>query len=260
MKTRLIALASLAALTLGFTSAQTTLKVGASPVPHAEILEFIQPALAEEGLNLEIIVFTDYVQPNLALDNGDIDANYFQHVPYQEQFSADHGLKLTALGGVHVEPIGLYSDKHASLDELPEGAQIGIPNDPSNAGRALLLLQAAGLLELAENAGLDATPLDITANPKNFRFVELEAAQLPRSLADTAASVINTNYALEAGLNPLEDALVIEGADSPYVNVLTVRAGEEDNPAFSQLLDALTSEAVREFIEETYEGAVVATF
>lgn len=260
MKTRLIALASLAALTFGFAAAQTTLKVGASPVPHAEILEFIQPALAEEGLNLEIIVFTDYVQPNLALDNGDIDANYFQHVPYQEQFSADHGLKLTALGGVHVEPIGLYSDKHASLDELPEGAQIGIPNDPSNAGRALLLLQAAGLLELAENAGLDATPLDITANPKNFRFVELEAAQLPRSLADTAASVINTNYALEAGLNPLEDALVIEGADSPYVNVLTVRAGEEDNPAFSQLLDALTSEAVREFIEETYEGAVVATF
>ena len=260
MTRRFLTLTAIAALSFGFAAAQTTLKVGASPVPHAEILEFIQPGLAEEGLELEIVVFTDYVQPNLALDNGDIDANYFQHVPYQEQFEADHGLDLTALGGVHVEPIGVYSDTYDSLDDLPDGAEIAIPNDPSNGGRALLLLQAAGVLELAENAGLEATPLDIAGNPKNLTFVELEAAQLPRSLADVDAAVINTNYALEADLNPLEDALAIEGADSPYVNVLTVLAGEEDNAAFEQLLDALTSEEVREFIEETYEGAVVATF
>src|SRR5690625_4105501 len=168
MTRRFLTLTAIAALGFGFAAAQTTLKVGASPIPHAEILEFIQPSLAEDGLDLEIVVFTDYVQPNLALDAGDLDANYFQHVPYQDQFSADHGLELTALGGVHVEPIGLYSDRYDSLADLPDGAEIAIPNDPSNGGRSLLLLQAAGLLELAEGAGLEATPLDIVSNPNNL--------------------------------------------------------------------------------------------
>lgn len=247
-------------LAAGVVSAQTTLRVGASPVPHAELLEIVQPVLAEQGINLEIIVFTDYVLPNQALAQGELDANYFQHVPYLEQFSADHNLDLSSIGGVHVEPIGLYSDRYGDLSELTDGAHIAIPNDPSNSGRALLLLEAAGLLELSADAGLSATPLDIAANPLNLRFTELEAAQLPRSLADVDAAVINTNYALEAGLNPVEDALAIEGAESPYVNIVAVQAGNEDDADVLALLDALQSELVRDYINDTFEGAVVATF
>ena len=258
--TRTLVIALAALLLGGLAAAQTSLKVGASPVPHAEILEFIKPTLAEQGIDLQIVLFTDYVQPNLALDAGDLDANYFQHVPYLEQFSADHGLDLVAVGGVHVEPIGLYSRRHASLADLPNGAQIAIPNDPTNGGRALLLLQAAELITLADGAGLSATPLDVTANPKGFRFVELEAAQLPRSLDDVAAAIINTNYALEAGFNPAEDALVIEGAESPYVNVVAVKSGNENGAAVQALLAALQSEAVRDFINAQYQGAVAATF
>lgn len=245
---------------LGSAAAQQTLRVGASPVPHAEILELIQPVLAEQGIDLQIVVFTDYVLPNLALAEGELDANYFQHVPYLEQFSADHNLDLSVLGGVHVEPIGLYSQKVSDLAGLGNGAHIAIPNDPSNSGRALLLLEAAGLIELDAGAGLSATPLDISNNPLNLRFTELEAAQLPRSLADVDAAVINTNYALEAGLNPVEDALLLEGAESPYVNVVAVQAGNEDDEALVALLAALQSELVREYISESFEGAVVATF
>lgn len=241
-------------------SAQTTLRVGASPVPHAEILEFIAPVLAEQGVVLDIVQFTDYVQPNLALAAGELDANYFQHVPYLEQFSADHGLDLVSLGGNFVAPIAIYSKKISSLDELRDGASIAIPNDPTNGGRALLLLQSAGLITLADGSGLSASPLDIVSNPKNLKIVELEAPQLPRTLDDLDASAINTNYALEAGLHPSNDAILIEGAESPYVNVVAVRAGEEDNPAFALLLDALLSDSTRDFIDEQFQGSIVATF
>jgi D-methionine transport system substrate-binding protein len=240
--------------------AQQTLKVGVSPVPHAAILEAARPLLAAQGIELEIVEFTDYVQPNLALASGDLDANYFQHVPYLEQFSADHNLELSAIAGVHVEPIGLYSSRHATLADLPDGALLAIPNDPTNGGRALLLLQAAGLLELTADAGLDATILDIAENPRKLRFSELEAAQLPRALQDVAAAVINTNYALEADLNPAEDALVIEDARSPYTNVLAVQTARADEPALLALAAALNSAEVREFIEQEYGGAIVPAF
>ena len=236
------------------------IKVGATPVPHAEILEFIKPALAAEGIELQIVEFTDYVLPNLALSDGELDANYFQHIPYLETFSADHRLDLTVLVGVHIEPMGLYSQRVDSLEDLPQGATVAIPNDATNGGRALLLLQEAGLIRLAEGTGITATVFDIVDNPRNIRFRELEAPLLPRALADVDAAVINTNYALEAGLVPLRDALVMEGAESPYVNVVAVRTGDEANPALLKLADALTRPEVRDFILERYEGAVVPVF
>lgn len=243
----------------GSSSAATVLKVGATPVPHAEILEVVKPLLAKEGVDLQVIEFTDYVQPNLALDSGDLDANYFQHIPYLEQFSADHRLKLTFSAKVHVEPMAVFASKIKSLDELKKGAQIAIPNDPTNGGRALLLLQSAGLLKLADDAGLAATPFDIVSNPKNLKIVELEAAQLPRSLEDVDAAVINGNYALEAGLSVLKDALFIENEESPYVNILAVREGDT-NPALAKLEKALTSPEVKQFILDKYQGSVVPTF
>jgi len=203
--------------------AQTVITVGATPVPHAEVLEFIKPILQADGIELRIVEFTDYVLPNLALADGELDANYFQHIPYLETFAADHRLDLTVLVGVHIEPMGLYSQRIGSLDELRSGATVAIPNDATNGGRALLLLQEAGLIRLAEGAGITATVFDVAENPRNLRFRELEAPLLPRALADVDAAVINTNYALEAGLVPLQDAIVIEGAESPYVNVVAVR-------------------------------------
>lgn len=241
-------------------AAQTVLRVGATPVPHAEVLQVVQPLLAAEGIELEIVEFTDYVQPNLALDGGDLDANYFQHIPYLEQFSQDHGLNLTFIAAVHIEPMGLYSERLTRVEELPRGASIAIPNDPTNGGRALLLLQSAGLIELDPSAGIGATVLDVVENPLGLRFQELEAAQLPRVLPDVAAAVINTNYALEAGLNPTADALVIEGSDSPYVNVLAVRTADQEDPALQALARALTSSQVRDFLLEAYGGAVVPAF
>ncbi|BAS29212.1 methionine ABC transporter substrate-binding protein [Limnochorda pilosa] len=244
----------------GVQAQQQVLRVGATPVPHAEVLEQVKPVLAAEGIDLRIVEFTDYVQPNLALDAGDLDANYFQHIPYLEQFSKDHGLDLTYIAAVHIEPMGLYSRKVSSIEDLPGGARIGIPNDPTNGGRALLLLQSAGLIKLDPAAGITATPLDVVENPHRLRFQELEAAQLPRVLFDVEAAVINTNYALEAGLNPTRDALVIEGSDSPYVNVLAVRTQEKDAQALQALARALTSDAVRSFLLEKYGGAVVPAF
>lgn len=251
---------TLALIVAGFAAAQETIKVGATPVPHAEILEFVAPALEEAGYTLEIIEFTDYVQPNLALDAGDIDANFFQHVPYLESFSSNRGLNLVSVGSVHIEPIGLYSETHSAVRSISNGATIAIPNDPTNGGRALLLLESAGLIQLASGVGLDATPIDVVENPLGLFFIELEAAQLPRALADVDAAVINTNYAIEAGLNPVDDALLIETSDSPYANIVVVRAGDEATPATLALVAALQSEAVSEFILETYEGAVVPAF
>lgn len=237
-----------------------TIKVGASPVPHAEILNVVKPILEKEGINLEIVEFTDYNQPNLQLADKQLDANYFQHIPYLEKFSKDHNLDLTYIAKVHIEPMGVYSTKIKNLNDLKEGATIAIPNDPTNGGRALLLLQKAGVLKLKDGAGITATVNDIADNPKKLKIQELEAAMLPRVLQDVDAAVINTNYALEAKLVPTKDALAIESADSPYVNILAVRKGDENRPELKKLAEALNSPEVKKFIEDKYQGAVVPAF
>lgn len=236
-----------------------TLKIGASPVPHGEILNTVKDRLAQEGIQLQIVEFTDYVQPNMALNDGELDANFFQHQPYLDQFNKDRGTKLVSMGTVHLEPMGLYSSKISSLSELPEGAQIAIPNDPTNGGRALLVLQSAGLLQLKEGVSITATPQDIVSNPKNIRISELEAAQLPRSLDDVDAAVINVNYVLQAGIDP-HQALFTEDSHSPYANIIAVRAGDENRPELKKLMDALHSPEVKSFIEEKYKGAIVPAF
>lgn len=242
------------------TSAAAVIKVGATPVPHAEVLYAVVSVLAEQGIELQVVEFTDYVQPNLALQYGDLDANYFQHIPYLNSFNADHGTELVAVGGVHIEPLGVYSKKIDSLENLAAGSQVSIPNDVTNGGRALLLLQAAGLIEVDEEAGITPTVFDITSNPNNLRFFELEAAQLTRSLDDVTIAVINGNYALQAGLVPGEDSLFLEGAESPYVNVVAVKEGRQDEPSILALVDALQSDAVRDFILETFPGSVIPVF
>lgn len=238
------------------------IRVGVSPVPHGDILRFINETLAPAaGLEIEIIEFTDYVQPNLALDTGDLDANYFQHVPYLEDFNAGNGLEIVSVAAVHIEPLGIYSSQLSSLDELEDGAVVAIPNDATNAGRALNLLAANGLLTLKEGVGYAATLADIAENPKGLDIRELEAAQLVRSLEDTAISVINGNYALEAGLVPAEDALALEsGENNPYANILAVNAGNESNPAVLILIELLTSSEVRQFILDQYNGSVIPAF
>ena len=236
------------------------IKVGATPVPHSEILNAIKEDLAAKGYTLEIVEFTDYVTPNIALNDGQIDANFFQHVPYMESFAKDKGLKLVSAGKVHVEPLGLYSQKFKSVEELPEGATIAIPNDPSNGGRALILLQSKGLIKLKADAGLDATEADIAENPKKFVFKALEAAQLPRTLQDVDASIINGNYALESKLNPVNDSILLEGADSPYANIVTVVEGHENDEKIKVLIETLQSEKVKKFIAEKYNGGVVPAF
>lgn len=236
------------------------IRVGATPVPHAEILEFAKAILAEEGIQLEIVEFTDYVTPNLALDDGSIDVNFFQHLPYLESFNKDHGLDLISVAKIHVEPFGLYSTKIDSIDELPDRGVIAVPSDPSNEGRALLLLANKGYIELDAENELEATPFDISSNPKNLKFKELEAAQLPRVLPDVTAAFINTNYALEAGLNPLEDALIIEGDESPYANILVVKRENQNDELVQALIKVMKSEEIRNFILEKYKGAVVPVF
>jgi D-methionine transport system substrate-binding protein len=236
----------------------SVLKVGATPVPHAELLNLIKDDLAEAGVTLQVVEFTDYVQPNSALIAGDLDANFFQHIPYLET-NAEWTEKLVSAFGVHIEPFGLYSSKYASIDELPDGATIAIPNDPSNGGRALLLLQSNGLISLNSD-DLSVTIRDIASNPKNLKFSELEAAQLPRSLQDVDAATINGNYAMEAGFNPLRDSLVIEGADSPYVNIVVVRKGTEDDAKIIALKNALLSPKVKDYINSNYDGGVAAVF
>ena len=239
------------------------LTVGASPAPHAEILEAAREELAKKGYDLKIVEYTDYVQPNLALDAGDLDANYFQHLPYLEQFNEERGTKLVSAGKIHYEPFGIYAGKTASLDELADGAKVAVPNDATNEARALLLLEAQGLLKLADGAGLKATKTDIVENPKNLDILEVEAAQVPRSLPDVDIAVINGNYAIEAGLK-VSDALAVEASDSEaattYGNVVAVQEGKEDDEKTKALIEALTSDAVKEYMEQTYEGAVVPLF
>lgn len=239
---------------------EVTLKVGASPVPHAEILKEVAPILKEQGVNLEIIEFTDYVLPNQNLEAKEIDANFFQHVPYLEDQNATRGFNLVSVAGIHVEPFGIYSNKIKSIDELEDGAKIAIPNDPTNGGRSLLLLAQNGLIELDDNAGTSVTVAEIKANPHNFQFVELEAATLPRVLDEVAVAAINTNYALEAGLNPVNDALLLEDSTSPYVNIIVTREDNKDAEAIQKLVAALQTPEIEKFINEKYEGAIVPAF
>ena len=238
-------------------SSTTKIVVGATPEPHAALLSLVVDDLATQGITLEVKEFTDYVTPNDAVEYGEIDANYFQHIPYLESFNTEHGYHLVNAGGIHVEPIALYSSKYSSLSDIPNGAVIAIPNDPTNEGRALLLLQSAGLIKLKDNAGLEAIPLDIVENPKNLKFSEIEAATLPRILSDVDAAVINGNYAIPAGLVATRDGLFVEGADSPYVNVIAVKAGNENNPAVKALVEALKSDKVKAYVAEHYKNGEV---
>lgn len=257
MKKLLAALAVLAAFPV---QAADRLSVGATAVPHAEILEFVKPALAKQGVELDVKVFTDYVQPNVQVAEKRLDANFFQHQPYLDEFNKGRGTDLVTVAGVHIEPFGAYSSKLKSLEALPQRATVAIPNDATNGGRALLLLAKAGVITLKDGAGITATPRDIADNPKNIRIRELEAATLPRVLNQVDLALINTNYALEAGLNPTKDALVIEGSDSPYVNILVARPDNKDSEAMRKLAAALRSETVKQFIAEKYQGAVVPAF
>ena len=238
-------------------SSTTKIVVGATPEPHAALLSLVVDDLSAQGITLEVKEFTDYVTPNDAVEYGEIDANYFQHIPYLESFNTEHGYHLVNAGGIHVEPIALYSKKYSSLSDIPNGAVIAIPNDPTNEGRALLLLQSAGLIKLKDNAGLEAIPLDIVENPKNLKFSEIEAATLPRILSDVDAAVINGNYAIPAGLVATRDGLYVEGADSPYVNVIAVKAGNENNPAVNALVEALKSDEVKAYVAEHYKNGEV---
>lgn len=237
-----------------------TLTVGASPVPHADILNLIAPQLQKEGITLKVIEFSDYIQPNLSLNDKELDANFFQHKPYLDSFSKDRGLKLTSLVAVHIEPMGVYSHKVKNVADVAEGSEVAIPNDPTNGGRALKVLETAGLIKVRPEAGVTATINDVVDNPKKIKFREIEAAQLPRALDDVALAVINSNYALGAGLNPTTDALAIESSDSPYVNVLVVKEGNENNEAVQALVEVLHSDTIRDFISEKYDGAVVPAF
>ena len=251
------------------TAAETTaadlkpVVVGASPAPHAEILEAAKPLMAAKGYDLQIQEDTDDVIPNQALDGGDLDANYFQHKPYLDSFNEQNGTHLASAGTIHYEPFGIYAGKTTDLSALPDKATVLVPNDVTNEARALLLLEAQGFIKLKEGAGLEATPNDIVENPKNLDIVELEAAQLPRSLADCDIAVINGNYAIEAGLK-VTDALATESSDSlaatTYGNVVAVREGDENSDAIKALIESLTSPEVKAFMENTYEGAVVPMF
>jgi len=241
-------------------TSELTIRVGATPVPHAELLELIKDDLKEEGIVLEIVEFTDYVTPNIALSDGDIDANFFQHVPYLDEFSSEHNLELSSIGTIHVEPLGLYSNSLKSIDDLKAQATIAIPSDSVNGGRALILLENKGLITLKENVGLKATEADIIENPKQLIFKAVEAAQLPRILPDVDAAIINGNYALEADLSPASDALILEGSESPYANIVVVRTGEEKNEVLQALVKALQSEKVKTFITTEYGGGVVDAF
>ncbi len=276
---KIIALAAAAALTLSLAAcsgnnssstadnsssdaSSTVIRVGASPSPHAEILEFAKDQLAAKGYELEIVEFTDYVMPNVALYEGDLDANFFQHTPYLDNYNEQNGTDLVSACKVHFEPMGLYSETLTSVSDVAEGSKVGVPNDPTNEARALNLLEAQGLIKFREGAGLNATPLDIEENPLNLEFVELEAAQLPRNLSEFAIAAINGNYAIEAGI--LDKVIVNEAADSEsaqeYANILAVQSGELETDKTNALVEALTSDETREFINTQYENQFIPVF
>ena len=252
--------AAVALAAFGAAKADETLVVGATAIPHAEILEFVKPALAKEGVDLKVKVFTDYVQPNVQVAEKRLDANFFQHQPYLDEFNKAKGTHLVSVGAVHLEPLGAYSSKYKKLADLPDGANVVIPNDATNGGRALLLLAKNGLITLKDPTNILSTIKDITGNDKNLKFRELEAATLPRVLTQVDLALINTNYALEAKLDPSKDALVIEGSDSPYVNILVTREDNKDADAVKKLVAALHTPEVKKFIEEKYKGAIKPAF
>ena len=260
---KLAAFALVLVLVLSGSALAETIRVGASITPHAEILNVVKPILAEQGYDLEVVEYTDYVLPNTATESGELDANYFQHQPYLDDFNAQNGTHLVSVATIHYEPFAIYAGKSDSLENIADGATIAVPNDGTNEARALLLLEAQGLIKLREDAGFTATKLDIEENPKNLDIVEMEAAQLPRVLPDVDFAVINGNYAIQGGLK-VADALASESVESEsaqtYANVLVVKEGNENNPAILALVDALKTEEVRKFIEDTYEGAVVPMF
>ncbi|WP_416860764.1 MetQ/NlpA family ABC transporter substrate-binding protein [Helicobacter ganmani] len=233
--------------------------VGATPEPHAVMLEKVKETLAKEGITLEIKEFTDYVTPNKSLDDGSLNANFFQHKPYLDSFNKEHKTNLVSVAGIHLEPMGVYSKKIKNLDELKEGDMISLPNDPSNGARALRILEANGLIKLQENVELPSVQ-NIIENPKNLKFKEMDAPQLVRALGDVSASVINTNFALLAGLNPLNDAIALESKDSPYVNIIVVKGGNEKDARIQKLIHSLQSEEMRQFILDQYKGAILPSF
>ena len=241
-------------------NATTKIVVGATAQPHAEILEVVKPMLAKENVDLEIKVFTDYAQLNPALVDKQIDANFFQHIPYLEDYNKNNNATLTYTVKVHNEPMGVYSNKIKDINKLADGAKVGIPNDATNGGRALMVLEKAGIIKLTEGIGVNATEENIIDNPKNIKITMMDAAMLPRALADLDICVINSNYAIEAKLNPVKDAIFIEDKDSPYANVLAVRAEDKNNEAIKKLGAALQSPEVKKFIEDKYQGACVPAF
>ncbi|AYD40160.1 MetQ/NlpA family ABC transporter substrate-binding protein [Clostridium fermenticellae] len=234
------------------------IKIGASPVPHAEILKKVKPILAKEGYDLQIKEFTDYVTPNTALDSGEIDANFFQHIPYLEKFNQEKHTDLVYTVKVHLEPMGIYSKKVKDIKDLKDGAVIAVPNDPTNEARALKVLQKSGLIKVKDGELISKT--DITENKKNIQIKELDAPQLPRVLGDVDAAVINSNFAIEANLNPTKDAIAIEAKDSPYANVIVVRAKDKNKDFVKALDKAITSPEIKKFIEEKYKGSIIPSF
>ena len=256
---KLMTLVSVLALGAGAALAQD-IRVGVSPGEHAEIMEEVAKVAEPMGLNIDVIEFSDYVVPNQALADGDLEANSFQHRPYLENQMKDRGFALVEVGTTITTPMGIYSDQLTSVDDLEDGAQVAIPNDPTNGGRALLLLQDLGVITLAEGTGLVPSPLDIQDNPKNLNFLELDAAQLPRALADADIAIINTNYALASGLSPRNDSIAMEKADSPYVNIIVVQEGRQDEPWVKTLVEAYQSDEIKTFIDDKYEGAVLTSW
>ena len=255
------AFASLLSLAALPAAAQTqTIRIGVTPGPHAQILEAVKPLAAQKGLDIKLIEFSDYVVPNAALAAGDIEANSFQNQPYLDNQKADRGFKIETAALTVNFPIGVYSKKHKSFEALPNGATISIPNDPTNGGRALLVLQDKGLIKLKDNVGYKPTPLDITDNPKKIKFVEIEAAQAPRVLDDVDAAVINTNYATQAGLDPVKDPIARENPKGPYVNLIAVRSEDKDKPWVKALVEAYRSPEVKKFVEEKFKGSVLTSW
>ena len=258
---KLFSILTVALLAVAAVSAQTVLKVGATPEPHAEILNLIKDELKAQGITLKVIEMTDYPTLNEVLEAGDIDANYDQHIPYMESFNKEKGFHLVNAGGIHVEPFALYSSKVKDIKDFKKKPVIAIPNDPTNEARALLLLQEAGLITLKKGAGINATPIDVVENPLKIKFREIDAATLPRTLNDVDGAVINGNYALPAGLSAKRDGLFVEGSSSPYVNIIAVKAGNENKPEIKALVKALKSAKVKDYINKKYpNGEVVAVF
>ena len=255
-----VVLATSLLLAGGVLAQDKPLKVGVTAGPHAQIFEQVKKIAEKDGLKIQIVEFSDYIQPNAALASGDLDLNSYQHKPFLDQQVKDRGYKIVSVGNTVNFPIGIYSKKVKSLADLKEGAKVGIPNDPTNGGRVLLVLQDKGLVKLKPEAGLKATPLDVVDNPKKIRFVELDAAQLPRSLDDLDAAAINTNFALQAGLNPAKDAIAQESAKSPYVNLLAVREQDKDKPWVAKLVKAYHSEEIRQYVQTEFKGAVLSGF